>query len=273
MSQLSFDFDEQQEPNTPKTSSVGECINTILSSDIEPPNVIVPNFLVSGEATMLAALAGAAKTFISQYISACVATGSPCFGIPIVKPSPVLYVDSELSRYQIQQRFKLIYDFIGRAPRTNFLKIIHKRSFPSGMPDLTNPEGFEKLLPEIKRADVVILDNLSSLYRTAEELSQNDWNFYNDCLDEMRELSKAVLVLHHTDKDSRNYRGHSEIARAIDNVIISVKDKKESCDKKTVINLRKPKSRHGASGEALMSIEFGSSNENKSFRFIRRMKN
>ena len=91
MSQLSFDFDEQQESKTPGNSGVGECINAILSSDIDPPNIIVPNFLVSGEATMLAALAGAAKTFISQYISACVATGSPCFGIPIIKPSPVLY--------------------------------------------------------------------------------------------------------------------------------------------------------------------------------------
>lgn len=267
MSQLSFDFDEQQESNTLGNSGVGECINAILSADIEPPNVIVPNFLVSGEATMLAALAGAAKTFISQYISACVATGSTCFGIPILKPHPVLYVDSELSRYQIQQRFKLIYDFIGKTPHTNFLKIIHKKSFSSGIPDLTNPEGFEKLLPEIKRADVVILDNLSSLYRTAEELSQNDWNFYNDCLDEMRELGKAVLVLHHTDKDSRNYRGHSEIARAIDNVLISVKDKKQSDDTKTVISLRKPKSRHGASGEGLMSIEFGKVSENRAFEF------
>lgn len=58
MSQLSFDFDEHQESSIPKTSSVGECINAILSADIEPPNIIVPNFLVSGEATMLAALAG-----------------------------------------------------------------------------------------------------------------------------------------------------------------------------------------------------------------------
>ncbi len=257
MSQLSFDFDEHQESSTPKTSSVGECINAILSADIEPPNIIVPNFLVSGEATMLAALAGGAKTITTQYIAACVATGTPCFGMPATKPEPVLFVDSELSKYQIQQRFKLIYEFIGKRPVKGFLRIIHKRSFKSGMPDLTHPDGFEKLMPDIEASTVVILDNLSSLYRSAEELSQNDWNYYNDCLDELRELNKAVLVLHHTDKDSRNYRGHSEIARAIDNILIAVKDKKQSTDSKTVIKVRKPKSRHGANNDELMTFEFG----------------
>lgn len=268
MSQLAFDFDDNQPIFSGNDSNVGECINTILSADIEPPNVIVPNFLVSGEATMLAALAGGAKTITSQYIAACVATGTPCFDMPVTKPEPVLYIDSELSRYQIQQRFKLIYEFIGKKPAKGFLRIIHKRSFNSGMPDLTCPEGFEKLMPDIQGSKVVILDNLSSLYRSAEELSQNDWNYYNDCLDEMRELNKAVLVLHHTDKDSRNYRGHSEIARAIDNVLIAVKDKKQSTDSKSVIKLRKPKSRHGANNEELMTFEFGDTKDDGSFKFV-----
>ncbi len=269
MSQLSFDFDEYQEPCASKTSSVGECINAILSADIEPPNIIVPNFLVSGEATMLAALAGGAKTITTQYIAACVATGTPCFGMPATKPEPVLFVDSELSKYQIQQRFKLIYEFIGKRPAKGFLRIIHKRSFKSGMPDLTHPDGFEKLMPDIEASTVVILDNLSSLYRSAEELSQNDWNYYNDCLDELRELNKAVMVLHHTDKDSRNYRGHSEIARAIDNILIAIKDKKLSTDSKTVIKVRKPKSRHGANNDELMTFEFGDVVGNGDFQFKR----
>jgi archaellum biogenesis ATPase FlaH len=135
------------------------------------------------------------------------------------------------------------------------------------MPDLTHPDGFEKLMPDIEASKVVILDNLSSLYRSAEELSQNDWNYYNDCLDELRELNKAVLVLHHTDKDSRNYRGHSEIARAIDNVLIAVKDKKLSTDYKSVIKVRKPKCRHGANNEELMTFEFGDVVGNGDFQF------
>ena len=269
MDKLAFDFDDNQPVFSANDSSVGECINTILSADIEPPNVIVPNFLVSGEATMLAALAGGAKTITSQYIAACVATATPCFDMPIAKPEPVLFVDSELSRYQIKQRFKLIYEFIGKKPEKGFLRIIHKRSFKSGMPDLTNPEGFEKLMQDIQASKVVILDNLSSLYRSAEELSQNDWNYYNDCLDEMRELNKAVLVLNHKDKDSCNYRGHSEIARAIDNMLIAVKDKKQSTDSKSVIKLRKPKSRHGANNEELMTFEFGDLVADGSLQFKR----
>jgi len=142
---------------------------------------------------------------------------------------------------------------------------------PEGdMPSLSVGAPSDLLIrrPDIKAAKVVILDNLSSLYRSAEELIQNDWNFYNDCLDELREQIKAVLVLHHTDTDARNYRGHSEIARAIDNVLIAVKDKKASNEHKTVVNVRKPKSRHGANNEDLLAFEFGST-EKRGFYFHR----
>uniref|UniRef100_UPI003B5B846B AAA family ATPase n=1 Tax=Shewanella gaetbuli TaxID=220752 RepID=UPI003B5B846B len=257
MKNTQSDFYNPQEHFASEKSSVGECINNILSEKIEPPNIIVPHFLVSGEATMLAALAGGAKTFTAQYIAACVATGTPCFDIPITEPQTVLFVDSELSKYQIQQRFKLIYKFIGKKPEEGFLRIIHKRSFNSGMPDLTTSKGFEKLMPDIEASKVIILDNLSSLYRSAEELSQNDWNYYNECLDILREQNKAVLVLHHTDKDSKSYRGHSEIVRAIDNVLIAVKDKNQSTHTKTVIQVRKPKSRHSANRDELLNFVLG----------------
>lgn len=269
MSQLELDFNAFATTDLVLDEQVGLCINKLLSTDIQPPQVIIPNILIAGEATMLAALAGGAKTYVSQFAAACVATGSSFLGMPAVPPEPVLYVDSELSPYQIQQRFKLIFGFLGKQPEKGFLKIIHKRSFKSGMPDLTKPSGFEQLQPDIKAAKVVILDNLSSLYRSAEELIQNDWNFYNDCLDELREQNKAVLVLHHTDKDSRNYRGHSEIARAIDSVLIAVKDKKASNEHKTVVNVRKPKSRHGANNEELLAFEFGAI-RNRKFSFVTR---
>lgn len=269
MKQLSFDFEAPQTINiNSDENTVGECINGILSAVISPPETIIPHFLISGEATMLAALAGGAKTFLSQYAAACASTGSSFLGMPAVNPESVLYIDSELSPYQIQQRFKLIFGFLGKQPEKGFLKIIHKRSFKGGMPDLTKASGFEKLSPDIKSAKVIILDNLSSLYRSAEELTQNDWNFYNDCLDKLREQNKAVLVLHHTDKDSRNYRGHSEIARAIDNVLIAVKDKKASNEHKTVVNIRKPKSRHGANNEYLLAFEFGLINSEFKFKHL-----
>jgi hypothetical protein len=274
MTQLSFDFDENNTPplnvgnaeNTDK-KTVATCINDILCEDITPPLVIIPELLVTGESTMLCALAGAAKTFLAQYIAACVATGSDFMDTPINEAHPVLFIDSELSKYQIQQRFKLIYECLGIRPKPGFLKIVHKRSFKQGMPDLSTAEGFETLRPEVEGFKVIIMDNISSLYRTAEETVQNDWNFYNDTLDELRELDKSILVLHHTDKRSENYRGHSEIARAIDHVLIARKDKKVSTDIKTVINIVNTKNRHSADDGDMLKFEFGAIGNQDKFAF------
>ena len=274
MKQLSFDFgttdthDMQTLSNqTPNKTIIATCINDILNKHITPPTVIIPNFLVSGESTMLCSLAGGAKTFLSQYTAACIATGCYFLGTPIGKAHSVLYIDSELSEYQIQQRFKLIYGALGVTPKSGFLKVIHKRSFENGMPDLSTKSGFNKLKPDIENAKVVILDNISSLYREAEETVQNDWNFYNDCLDELRALDKAVLVLHHTDKRSENYRGHSEIARAIDHVLIARKDKKQSTDSKTVISINNTKNRHSADDGNMLNFEFGDIENDCKFNF------
>jgi len=273
MTQLTFDFEttttnhKEDISELPSKTIIAICINDILNKNITPPTTIIPDFLISGESTMLCSLAAGAKTFLSQYTAACITTASDFLGTPVDKAHSVLYIDAELSEYQIQQRFKLIYDSLGVTPKPGYLKIIHKRSFENGMPDLSTKSGFNKLKPDIENAKVIILDNISSLYREAEETVQNDWNFYNDCLDELRSLDKAVLVLHHTDKRSENYRGHSEIARGIDHVLIARKDKKQSTDNKTVISINNTKNRHSADDGNMLKFEFGDIENNNKFNF------
>ena len=115
----------------------------------------------------------------------------------------------------------------------------------------------------------MIFDNLSALYTSAEELNQNDWNYYNKCIDALRNEGKAILILHHTDKTGKNYRGHTEIARAVDNVLIATKDLKASTNSVTVVDIAQSKSRNGASSEKLMSIAFGDIYNDGRFLMIR----
>ncbi|MCQ8877596.1 AAA family ATPase [Pseudoalteromonas shioyasakiensis] len=250
---------QSQHTSPPYSVSLSESVFDILYADIEPPKVIIPNMLIEGEATMLAAHAGGAKTFISQYIAACVSTGSGCFGAPPSSPLNVLYIDGELSAYQIQQRFRAIFSDLGYATPTHTLQIMHKQHLQQvgALPDLATANGFSSIATDINNADVVIIDNLSALCPSADEMTQNAWNIYNHTIDTMRHAGKAVLILHHTDKNGISYRGHSEIARAVDNVIIAKKDTTLSTHNKTVIDLKKTKSRNAPSRETFMSITFG----------------
>lgn len=250
-----------------KDNSVSTDINEILSAKLTPPTVIIDGLLVSGESTMLCSIAGASKTFCTQYLAACITTGSKCFEMDIKEPQTVLYIDAELSTYQIQQRFELIYKSLGARPAPGMLKILHKRSLPNGLPDLATPEGLEAIQNDIDMAKVLIIDNVSALYRSADEMNQNDWNFYNKCLDEWREQNKAILVLHHTDKSDKNYRGHSEIARAIDHSLIARKDKKLSTNIETVVTITNEKNRHSASKSEMFKYAFGNIGNNGEFKF------
>lgn len=246
-----------------------ESILGIVQADIPAPCVIVPSILTAGEATLLAAGPGSGKTYLSQHLAACVAAGIASFGNEPCDPKKVLYIDGESGPYQVKQRFTGIFNAIGAYPDGDYLKIIHKKSFPGGIPDLATSDGFDALASDIEWADVVIFDNLSALYTSAEELNQNDWNYYNKCIDALRNEEKAVLILHHTDKTGKNYRGHTEIARAVDNVLIAAKDLKASTNAVTVVDIAQSKSRNGASSEKLMSIAFGDVKSDGQFLMVR----
>lgn len=256
-------------PNPLHQLRKSDSVLSIVQADIPQPCIIVHAILTAGEATLLAAGAGSGKTFISQHVAASVAAGIPCFDSAPCEAKKVLYIDAELGLHQIKQRFANIFNAIGAGPDGDYLKIIHKKSFQGGIPDLATSDGFDALASDIEWADVVIFDNLSALYTSAEELSQNDWNYYNKCIDALRNEGKAILILHHTDKTGKNYRGHTEIARAVDNVLIAVKDLKLSTNAVTVVDIAQSKSRNDASSEKLMSIAFGDVYNEGRFLMIR----
>lgn len=267
--QFSQNSESTNTPNPLHQLRKADSVLSIVQADIPQPCIIVPSILTAGEATLLAAGAGSGQTYISQYIAACVAAGTTSFGNEPCEAKKVLYIDAELGLHQIQTRFANIFNAIGAEPGDPFFRVIHRKSIPGGMPDLATPDGFDALASDIEWADVVIFDNLSALYTSAEELNQNDWNYYNKCIDALRNEEKAILILHHTDKTGKNYRGHTEIARAVDNVLIAAKDLKLSTNAVTVVDIAQSKSRNGASSEKLMSIAFGDIYNEGRFLMIR----
>lgn len=267
--QFSQNSESTNMPNPLHQLRKADSVLSIVQADIPQPCIIVPSILTAGEATLLAAGAGSGKTYISQYIAASVAAGITSFGNEPCEAKKVLFIDAELGLHQIQARFGNIFNAIGAGPNGDYLKIIHKKSFKGGIPDLATSDGFDALASDIQWADVVIFDNLSALYTSAEELNQNDWNYYNKCIDALRNEGKAILILHHTDKTGKNYRGHTEIARAVDNVLIAAKDLKLSTNAVTVVDIAQSKSRNGASSEKLMSIAFGDIYNDGQFLMVR----
>lgn len=112
---------------------------------------------------------------------------------------------------------------------SNALRIMECQSAPlliitpdfqgSGMPDLATEEGQEML--EIHITDevgLIIIDNISTLFRTGDENEAKSWIPVQEWLLSLRARGKAVLLIHHSGK-SGNQRGTSKREDVLDTVI------------------------------------------------------
>lgn len=118
--QFSQNSESINTPNPLRKLRKAESVLNIVQAEIPQPCIIVPAILTAGEATLLAAGAGSGKTYISQYIAACVAAGTTSFGNEPCEAKKVLYIDAELGLHQIQARFGNIFNAIGAEPGGQF---------------------------------------------------------------------------------------------------------------------------------------------------------
>ena len=133
---------QQFSPNSESTNTLNplrqlrkaNSVLSIVQADIPQPCIIVPSILTAGEATLLAAGAGSGKTYISQYIAACVAAGTTSIGNEPCEAKKVLYIDTELGLHQIKQRFACIFNAIGAGPGDPFFRVIHRKVFQEECP-------------------------------------------------------------------------------------------------------------------------------------------
>ena len=66
------------------------------------------------------------------------------------------------------------------------------------MPDLSTKAGQSLLEEAMGDSVLLILDNVSSLFRSIEENDADSWQEIQNWLLKLRRLGKAVLLIHHT---------------------------------------------------------------------------
>jgi hypothetical protein len=90
------------------------------------------------------------------------------------------------------------------------------------MPDLATAEGRTAVEAAAAEADLIILDNISTLYRDAgPENDADSWRVAQDWALKMRRAGKAVLFIHHSGKGGAQ-RGSSKREDTLD-VVINLK--------------------------------------------------
>ena len=182
----------------------------LMEMEIKPRVEIISPWLREQDICMIHAWRGIGKTWAILSLGVSIATGTPFMRWKTTAPRGVLLVDGEMSLHDLRYRLaQLIKGAGANAPQGRFALIAHD-SQERGIPSLDTSEGQEKVERDLEGIDVLILDNVSTLFRgSGDENDSSSWSAAQDWLLKLRRIGKTVILVHHSGKSGAQ-RGTSK---------------------------------------------------------------
>ena len=209
------------EPATPKTITLGQ----LLDMDIPPRPLMLGSWMHEQGFAMLHASEGVGKTMLSMTIALAVAGGGEVLGWKSEGPMPVLIVDAEMHRADIQARLSILAQTVEGIDEEKARENLHLYDLIGNADDgptlsLSDSAGQARVLAMLDKtkAKLVILDNLSTLGGMADENSAADADSLLGLVAQLKQREASVLLLHHNGKGPKTntYRGTSKLAAPLD---------------------------------------------------------
>lgn len=196
-------------------------LEEFLTLDLPERKMLLDPFLTEQGLVMLYAKRGVGKTHIALGISYAVASGGSFLKWHAPEPRKVLYIDGEMPATSMQQRLLKISCTATQKPPDNYLRFITPDQQENPIPDLATKEGRAAIEPFIQDVSLVVVDNISALFRSGAENEAESWQPVQDWALELRRKGKSVLFVHHAGKSGQQ-RGTSKREDILD-VVINLK--------------------------------------------------
>jgi putative DNA primase/helicase len=207
----------RQEPMPSRLSPLD--IADFLGLDIPPRQFIIEPWLREKQLAQIYSWRGVGKTLLGLSISYAVATGSDLLGWRTPTPRRVLYVDGEMAATEMQERLAaVVAGFSKEPPSANYFRMLSSDLTEGGLPDLATKEGQQALNACVGDAELLILDNISTLCRTGLENEAASWVPMQEWALAHRREGRSLLFFHHAGKTGQQ-RGTSKREDALDVVI------------------------------------------------------
>ncbi|MGI9170240.1 MAG: AAA family ATPase [Caulobacteraceae bacterium] len=191
----------------------------LLRMELPPREAILAPWLPTKGLAMVYAPRGVGKTHLSLAVAYAVAAGAPFLKWRAPKPRQVLFIDGEMPAGVLQTRLARIADQCdGEPPDEGFIRFLAADLHENGLPDLATAEGQEALRPHLGDAELIVLDNLSTLCRAGKENEADSWSPVQDLALALRREGRSVLFVHHAGKSGAQ-RGTSRREDVLDTVI------------------------------------------------------
>lgn len=196
----------------------------LLVRDFPPREILLAPFVAKKSLTMIYGRRGCGKTWTAESIALAVASGGvvfdsrgtcPAWSAPSARE--VLLVDGEMPGSMIRDRLAL--QIAGRRYRpAGRFRVLAADLFEDPLPSISTPEGRAVVDAHLGPAELVIFDNISTLFRGLDENDAGEWEPVQDYLLALRRRGLAVILVHHGGKSGAQ-RGTSKREDILDTVI------------------------------------------------------
>jgi putative DNA primase/helicase len=194
--------------------------NDFLARELPARETLLAPWLPKAGIAMAHAPRGIGKTHFAHGVAWAVAAG----GRFLRWTSParafrVLLLDGEMPGVVLQERLRKVVEGSGLVPPLpDYMRIAATDLRRDGLPDLADPAAQPFYTDIVGDADLIIVDNLSTLCRSLKENDADSWGpVQAGCL-ALRRQGKSVLLIHYDGKNG-GQRGTSRKEDVLDTVI------------------------------------------------------
>jgi hypothetical protein len=190
----------------------------LLSRIFPPRSLMLSPWLPDKGLAMIFAPRGVGKTWIALSIAHAIASGGDFLRWRAPTPRRVVYIDGEMPAVTLQDRYAAVVAASGMdAPRTNF-RLVAADIQQDGLPDLADVEAQRFYDSAIADAELIILDNFSTIARSLRENEADSFGPVQTWMVAQRVAGRSVLAIHHAGKGG-GQRGTSRKEDTLDTVI------------------------------------------------------
>jgi hypothetical protein len=162
----------------------------------------------------------------------------------------VLYVDGEMPAAMMQERLRrMAVSEDSKLPAPDYFRLVTPDLQDGPIPDLSTPEGRAILKDLSEDSELIIIDNLSCLFRSGVENEAESWQPVQDWALEMRRNGKTIIFVHHAAKGGQQ-RGTSKREDILDVVITLKQPQGHRADQGACFEVSFEKTRHFAGSDA-----------------------
>jgi putative DNA primase/helicase len=208
---------ESAETYSPPIEAV--TLGDFLRRDFPPREMLLAPWMPVKGIALAFAPRGIGKTHFALGTAYAVASGGEFLKWAAPKPRKVLVIDGEMPAIALKERWQEIVDKSPMEPPSeDYVRLLCADICEAGLPDLSTVEGQQKIEPFIGDAELIIVDNLSTLCRSGKENESESWGIVQAWALQQRRAGRSVLFIHHAGKGGEQ-RGTSKREDVLDSVV------------------------------------------------------